>query len=53
MGKKELWDNFTHTGKIEDYLKYKKDCDEKIQEVITDADSSKWLSNNGIKFGRT
>ncbi len=51
MGKEEAWNNFIHTGKIEDYLKYKKDCDEKLQEGLLDADSSKWLNNNGIKLG--
>lgn len=24
MNKKELWDNFVRTGKVSDYLKYKK-----------------------------
>ena len=39
------------TGKIEDYLKYKQKRDEKLQEGIKNANSNKWLGNNGIKFG--
>lgn len=36
MSKEQLWDNFTKSGKIEDYMKYKEiknEDGEKIEEI--------------------
>lgn len=32
----ELWLNFVHTGSVQDYLKYKKDEEEKAEIVNAD-----------------
>ena len=41
----ELWESFTQTGKIEDYLKYKEQNRE-----IKNADENKGLDNKGTDY---